>query len=185
MYFVRGSRKCSAESLFSLCQSFFHHFNSCCFNFSRLEGRRLARSLRFALATIYRLAAMRKAIDRLRIDAIVSLYRDRECTDLRDKVFGFLGLTMGTQVNLITPDYSASVSQTFERTTVQLIPLSEPPHLELPPAPIWSIQKRRIRKPTILGSRLDSIDTLAACIPHPENQKMLRTTLAWLEVPTQ
>jgi hypothetical protein len=121
MRFVCGSRTCSAKSLFSLCQSFSHHVNSCCFGFLRLEGGRLARSLHFTLVAIYRLVAMRKAIDRPGIDAIMSLYRARECTDPRDKVFGFLGLTMGAQVNLITPDYSALVSQTFEQTTVQLI----------------------------------------------------------------
>ena len=64
---------------------------------------------------------MRKSIGRTGIDVIMSLYRGRDCTDPRDKVFGFLGLTIGDQVNLITPDYSASVSQTFEQTTVQLI----------------------------------------------------------------
>jgi hypothetical protein len=95
--------------------------NSCCFGFLRLEGERLARSVHFTLVAIYHLVAMRKAIDRLGINAIMSLYRARECTDPRDKVFGFLGLKMGTQVNLITPDYSASVSQTFEQATVQLI----------------------------------------------------------------
>jgi hypothetical protein len=95
--------------------------NSCCFGFSRLEGGRLARSLYFTLVAIQHLVAMRKAIDRPGTDTIMSLFRARECTDPRDKVFGFLGLTMGAQVNLITPDYSASVSQIFEQTTVQLI----------------------------------------------------------------
>ena len=94
MHFVCGSRKCSAESLFSLCQSFFHHVNSCCFNFSRIECGRLARVLHFTLVTIYHLAAMRKAIHRSGIDVIMSLHRARECTDPRDKVFGFLGRTI-------------------------------------------------------------------------------------------
>jgi hypothetical protein len=60
MHFVYGSRKCSAESLFSPRQSFFHHINSRCFDFSRPEGGRLARSLHFTPVTIYDLKAMRK-----------------------------------------------------------------------------------------------------------------------------
>lgn len=55
--------------------------NSCCFGFLRLEGGRLARSVHFTLVAIYHLVAMRKAIDRPGIDAIMSLYRARECTD--------------------------------------------------------------------------------------------------------
>jgi hypothetical protein len=219
--------------------------NSCCFGFLSLEGGRLARSVHFTLVAIYHLVAMRKAIDRPGIDAIMSLYRARECTDPRDKMFGFLGLMMGAQVNLITPDCSASVSQTFEQTTIQLIQhyqdlrilrcglLRSGPFKSLPSwVPDWtskgtysnyrdirlradrlefynstagscvsthSLCTRRLvllgrllatveslgecygkcPKPTRKIIRhgyifLDSIDTLAACIPRLENQKMLR-----------
>lgn len=51
----------------------------------------------------------------------IAQYRSRRATDLRDKIFGMLGLGKGPSAAIIHPDYSLSIEEIFESTVISII----------------------------------------------------------------
>jgi hypothetical protein len=105
MTFLCGHRSILAESLFSLSKSYFKHTMTCCFQLFQLHSGFMLRELNEHMATIYMLEGYRTAVNRLRIQELISIYRAQRSTEARDKVYGLLGLAAGADVDFIVPDY--------------------------------------------------------------------------------
>ena len=83
--------------------NFVHHSTTCCYDLARIDNGALLRGLNSTLSMTVMLQGYREAVDRLNILGLISLYRERQCTDPRDKIYALLGLASGVHARLVEP----------------------------------------------------------------------------------
>jgi len=96
---------------------YFHHRQNCCHNSSNESDD----DLYSALLIMESMEYIRLLLNRVSFPYIISQFRSREATDLRDKVYGMLGLATGQFENLIEAEYKCSVEEVFESSTLKII----------------------------------------------------------------
>ena len=67
------------------------------------------------------LLSSRQLKDSRRFLLILASFQDRKCSDNRDRIYGMLGMAEERYTKLIIPDYTCSLEQVFEKTTLSLI----------------------------------------------------------------
>lgn len=119
--FLCGTQELLSTVLFAAVLNYFHHSTTCCYGLSKVDGGALLRALNGSLTMIIMLQGYRQAVERLNILELISLYRERQCSDPRDKVYALLGLARGVHARLVEPDYSKSAHQVFEEAAAMLL----------------------------------------------------------------
>ena len=116
-----GSRSLPGEKLAAAHNSFWSH-NECCYSaFSgEYPGHPLADLDKYfgRLSRIYDFAGLTEDIV---FPAIMAVFRQRQCTDPRDKVFGYLGLAIGRFRDSVEPDYCKDTAVVFEKTALRIM----------------------------------------------------------------
>ncbi|GKT54220.1 heterokaryon incompatibility protein [Colletotrichum tofieldiae] len=121
--FVCGNRRMDAYLLFTLARVYFDHINTCdkC-NLSQAPHQEDMSRLGEMLAPLIMLEYSRQDAGNLYIPHTVFLYRSRDCTDPRDKIYGFLGLeAVNKSSPSRSPDYSLQVSDVYAQATRDFI----------------------------------------------------------------
>ena len=116
-----GERSLTGQKLAEAYSNFWEH-NTCCYSaFSgEYPGHPLADLDKYfgRLTRIYDIGNLTQDIV---YPAIMMVFRQRECTDPRDKVFGYLGLSFGRFKNFIEPNYHKTPAQVREETAIQIM----------------------------------------------------------------
>ncbi|KAF2475060.1 uncharacterized protein BDR25DRAFT_214257, partial [Lindgomyces ingoldianus] len=126
---------------------FFHHQHGCC---SKLDDPAQL-SLFHSLIVMESLEYVRLLLNEISFPYILSQFRLRQAKDMRDKVYGMLGLATGECERLVEPKYSPyTVEELFEASALAVverkklevlshIPPFEQPNLNLPSfVPDWT-----------------------------------------------
>jgi len=96
---------------------FFHHRHQCCFKLDDLNED----SLFNCFLVMESMEYIRLLLNKVSFPYIISQFLARQATDMRDKVYGMLGLATGQYENLIEAEYSYSVEEVFEASTMKMI----------------------------------------------------------------
>ena len=119
--FRRGSRSLPGAKLAAAHENFWSH-NACCYSAFAGEypGHPLADLDKYLgrLSRIYDFASLTEDIV---FPAVMVVFRQRECSDPRDKVFGYLGLAFGRFQNYVEPNYKKAVSAVLEETALKIM----------------------------------------------------------------
>lgn len=123
LYFVCSQRRMNAEVFFAMGRTYFSHSNTCskCDSSQKPHREDIVR-LNEMLAILVMLDSSRQDAEQLHIPHTIALYRGRECTDPRDKIYGFRGLeAVNKGSSSRPPDYSSSVSDVYAQAAINLI----------------------------------------------------------------
>ncbi|KAF1842217.1 uncharacterized protein K460DRAFT_409635 [Cucurbitaria berberidis CBS 394.84] len=106
-------------------QSYFHHLERCC---SALRSDCPNHNDIFkSLIVMENVEYIRLLLQDVSLPYIFSQFRNtRDATDMRDKIFGMLGLARGQYQNIIRPNYLLSTEQNFELATVEIMKNTRP-----------------------------------------------------------
>jgi hypothetical protein len=116
--FLCGPHCFPGSTLPALAKSYFKHFKRCC-NFPA-DIKSLGISEIFNhMTTILDSENFRAQIGRVSFLELASSFRTRETSELRDKIYGLLGLSETYSAKLV--DYSLSTEAAYEEATIQII----------------------------------------------------------------
>lgn len=123
VHFICGNRSMDAATLFAFARVHFQHVNTCdkC-DASQAPHQEDMLRLGEILAPLVMLDQWRQDAAGLYIPHTVLLYRSRDCTDSRDKIYGFIGLEAANNASPSRlPDYSLPVSDVYAQATRDFI----------------------------------------------------------------
>ena len=116
-----GQYSLVGEKLAAAYENFWNH-NDCCYSpfVGEYPGHPLSDLDKYfsRLARIYEFANL---VEDIVFPAIMMVFRQRQCTDPRDKVFGYLGLAFGRFLNFIVPDYEKDTATVYEETALAIM----------------------------------------------------------------
>lgn len=122
--FMCGNRQLPAEDMFATSDSYYAHVESCCEPYFRStfeEG--LMMEFNESMSTIDRLGIVRGS--HITLQKALFFFRQRECKDPRDMIYGLIGLASDLTKGDLTPDYSSPVSKIYTDATTLLIQKSQ------------------------------------------------------------
>ena len=119
----RGTFQCGRElldaaTLRQAVRNYFDHegSTSCCAR-ETMQASHLFK----ALYVMDGLNYTRLLLDNTSLIYSMAQYRSRQATNLQDKIYGMLGLDRRQYVELVRPDYTLTIEETFERAVISII----------------------------------------------------------------
>jgi hypothetical protein len=96
---------------------YFHHQQACCVE----HNNPVQNNLFNILIVMEKLEYIRLLLDNVSFPYVINHFRARRATNMRDKIYGMLGLATGDYKNLAKPNYSHSTEQVFEASALAMI----------------------------------------------------------------
>ncbi|CAF9924131.1 MAG: hypothetical protein ALECFALPRED_002687 [Alectoria fallacina] len=121
LLFFCGSQTIEGQRVFSAMRNYFAHLGNCCGGVGSGSFAPPVLELVFPLRDVEFLHLHRERHGQIDLTKILTAFRQRECFDARDKIYGFLGLATGNLEGFLMPNYQQSTQRTFEQATLELV----------------------------------------------------------------
>ena len=122
--FQIGNRSLPGSLMLTFDRVFAKHSLGCCYQSFRSlfdVDEKSFSTMAFGLENLQDFPALHKNRSTVPFADILLRYKNRECYDPRDKIYGMLGLASEEIVSLIKPDYTTPASQVYENAALTIM----------------------------------------------------------------